>query len=81
MSFICGFLKWNNFFEFSWMGDSQSCSSRQSEWSPLQSRKRRQKIEVFHEVLCRLRELGFEEAAEPGFEDELWAHFNMFPLR
>ncbi|XP_047959594.1 serine/threonine-protein kinase STY8-like isoform X2 [Salvia hispanica] len=63
------------------MGDSESCSSRQSEWSPLQTRKRRQKIEVFHEVLCRLRELEIEEAAEPGFEDELWAHFNMFPLR
>ncbi|KAL1533382.1 serine/threonine-protein kinase STY46-like [Salvia divinorum] len=63
------------------MGDSQSCSSRQSEWSPLQTRKRRQKIEVFHEVLCRLRELDIEESAEPGFEDELWAHFNMFPLR
>ncbi|KAG6390622.1 hypothetical protein SASPL_148360 [Salvia splendens] len=63
------------------MGDSESCSSRQSEWSPLQTRKRRHKIEVFHEVLCRLRELEIEEAAEPGFEDELWAHFNMFPLR
>ncbi|KAH6799880.1 ACT-like protein tyrosine kinase family protein [Perilla frutescens var. hirtella] len=63
------------------MGDSQSCSSRQSEWSPVQSRKRRQKIEVFHEVLCRLRELDVEEAAEPGFEDQLWAHFTMLPLR
>lgn len=70
----------NNFLDF-WMGDSQSCSSRQSEWSPVQSRKSRQKIEVFHEVLCRLRELEVEEAAEPGFEDELWAHFSMLPLR
>ncbi|KAI3464760.1 hypothetical protein Pfo_021423 [Paulownia fortunei] len=63
------------------MGDSESCSSRQSEWSPVQSRKRRQKVEVFHEVLYRLRELDVEEAAEPGFEDELWAHFSMLPLR
>lgn len=84
---FCFFLFWiffsfgvNNSWNF-WMGDSQSCSSQQSEWSPLQSRKRRQKIEVFHEVLCRLRELDIEEAAEPGFEDELWAHFSMFPLR
>ncbi|XP_047976156.1 serine/threonine-protein kinase STY46-like isoform X2 [Salvia hispanica] len=61
--------------------DSQSCSSRQSEWSPLQTRKRRQKVEVFHEVLHRLRELDIEEASEPGFEDQLWEHFNMFPLR
>ncbi|KAG8378000.1 hypothetical protein BUALT_Bualt08G0092600 [Buddleja alternifolia] len=63
------------------MGDSESCSSRQSEWSPVQSRKRRQKIEVFQEVLIRLRELDVEEAAEPGFEDELWAHFSMLTLR
>ncbi|KAL2250033.1 UNVERIFIED_CONTAM: Serine/threonine-protein kinase STY46 [Sesamum indicum] len=63
------------------MGDSEGCSSRQSEWSPVQSRKRRQKVEVFHEVLQRLKELDVEEAAEPGFEDELWAHFTMLPLR
>ncbi|EYU17550.1 hypothetical protein MIMGU_mgv1a004130mg [Erythranthe guttata] len=65
------------------MGDSESCSSRQSEWSPapVQSRKRRQKVEVFNDVLDKLRELDIEEAAEPGFEDELWAHFSMLPLR
>ncbi|KAK6118843.1 hypothetical protein DH2020_047410 [Rehmannia glutinosa] len=63
------------------MGDSESCSSRQSEWSPVQSRKRRQKVEVFNEVLCRLRELDVEEADEPGFEEDLWAHFSMLPLR
>ncbi|CAA0831107.1 ACT-like protein tyrosine kinase family protein [Striga hermonthica] len=63
------------------MGDSESCSSRQSEWSPVQSRKTRQKVEVFNEVLTRLRELDVEEANEPGFEDELWAHFSMLPLR
>ncbi|GFP98238.1 serine/threonine-protein kinase ht1 [Phtheirospermum japonicum] len=64
------------------MGDSESSSSsRQSECSPVQSRKRRQKVEVFNEVLCRLRELDVEDANEPGFEDELWAHFSMLPLR
>lgn len=63
------------------MGDSRSCSSQQSEWSPVQSRKRKQKIEVYNEVLCRLRELDVDEAFEPGFEDDLWAHFNMFSLR
>ncbi|KAL3641041.1 Serine/threonine-protein kinase sty46 [Castilleja foliolosa] len=64
------------------MGDSESSSSsRRSEWSPVQSRKRRQKVEVFNEVLCRLRELDVENANEPGFEDELWAHFSMLPLR
>ncbi|XP_073052849.1 serine/threonine-protein kinase STY46-like isoform X2 [Primulina eburnea] len=63
------------------MGDSESCSSRQSEWSPVQGRKRRQKAAVFNEVLERLKELDVEEAAEHGFEDELWAHFSMLPDR
>ncbi|GER39964.1 protein kinase [Striga asiatica] len=45
------------------------------------TRKTRQKVEVFNEVLTRLRELDVEEANEPGFEDELWAHFSMLPLR
>ncbi|KAK6131333.1 hypothetical protein DH2020_034936 [Rehmannia glutinosa] len=61
------------------MGDSESCSSRQSEWSPVQSRKRRQKVEVFNEVLCRLRELDVEEADEPGFEEDfLLVYIDMF---
>lgn len=69
------------FFVSLFMGDSESCSSRQSEWSPVQSRKRRQKVEVFHDVLDKLRELDVEEGSEPGFEDGLWAHFSMLPLR
>lgn len=63
------------------MGDSESCSSRASEWSPIQSRKKRQKIEVYYEVLRRLRELNGEEALSPEFEAELWSHFSMLPLR
>ncbi|EPS72943.1 hypothetical protein M569_01812 [Genlisea aurea] len=64
------------------MGDSECCSSRQSESSPpFQSRKKRQKFEVFRQVLCRLRELDVEEASEPCFEDELWTHFTMLPVR
>ncbi|KAL6524881.1 hypothetical protein OROMI_030474 [Orobanche minor] len=63
------------------MGESESCSSRQSEWSPVRNRKSRQKVEVCNEVLCRLRELGLEEANEPGFEEELSAHFSMLPPR
>ncbi|KAK4490245.1 hypothetical protein RD792_000905 [Penstemon davidsonii] len=63
------------------MGDSESCSSKQSEFSPVQSRKQRQKAEVFNEVLSRLKELDVEEVYESGFEDELWAHFSMLPIR
>ncbi|KAL6506657.1 hypothetical protein OROHE_022489 [Orobanche hederae] len=70
-----------NYFINYLMGDSESCSSRQSEWSPVRNRKSRQKVEVCNEVLCRLRELGLEEANEPGFEEELSAHFSMLPPR
>ncbi|KAI9200732.1 hypothetical protein LWI28_012444 [Acer negundo] len=57
------------------MGDTESCSSRAVDYFPRQSRKQRQKIEVYNEVLYRLRELNEEETVQPGFEDELWNHF------
>lgn len=38
-------------------------------------------MEVYDEVLCRLKESDDEDAALPGFEDELWAHFNRLPTR
>ncbi|KAI3507107.1 hypothetical protein L1887_21874 [Cichorium endivia] len=65
-------------------GDTESsCSSRASEASPaaVGSRKRRPKVEVYQEVLRRLRESDCEEACQPGFEDQLWAHFNRLPVR
>ncbi|KAM3199767.1 serine/threonine-protein kinase STY46 isoform X1 [Capsicum annuum] len=64
------------------MEDAVSCSSRGfSELSRNHTRKRREKVEVFQEVLRRLRELNDEEVNQPGFEDELWAHFTKLPLR
>lgn len=65
-------------------GDTESCcSSRASEASPaaVASRKRRPKVEVYQEVLRRLRESDCEEACQPGFEDQLWSHFNRLPVR
>lgn len=65
-------------------GDTESCcSSRASEASPaaVASRKRRPKVEVYQEVLRRLRELDCEEACQPGFEDQLWSHFSRLPVR
>ncbi|KAK9075065.1 hypothetical protein SSX86_003384 [Deinandra increscens subsp. villosa] len=66
-------------------GDTESCcSSRVSEASPaaaVASRKRRPKVEVYQEVLRRLRESNCEEACRPGFEDQLWAHFSRLPVR
>ncbi|KAK4490244.1 hypothetical protein RD792_000904, partial [Penstemon davidsonii] len=45
------------------------------------SKNQRQKVGVFNEVLERLRKLDAEEANEPGFQDELRAHFSMLPHR
>lgn len=69
------------FLRISAMEDTESCSSRASESSPCLRRKRRQKVEVYHEVLRRLKESEVEESCRPGFEDELWNHFTRLPLR
>ncbi|KAG4199988.1 hypothetical protein ERO13_A05G182300v2 [Gossypium hirsutum] len=63
------------------MADTESCSSRAVDFAPSQRRKQREKIEVYSEVLCRLRDLNIEESTFPAFEDELWAHFSRLPTR
>ncbi|TYH17475.1 hypothetical protein ES288_A05G194600v1 [Gossypium darwinii] len=63
------------------MADTESCSSRAVDFAPSQRRKQREKIEVYNEVLCRLRDLNIEESTFPAFEDELWAHFSRLPTR
>ncbi|MBA0706476.1 hypothetical protein Golax_018582 [Gossypium laxum] len=63
------------------MDDNESCVSKANDFSPLQSRQQRQKLEVYNEVLRRLRDSDIEEANRPGFDDELWAHFNRLPSR
>ncbi|XP_071728585.1 serine/threonine-protein kinase STY46-like [Rutidosis leptorrhynchoides] len=66
-------------------GDTESCcSSRASEASPggaVARRKQRPKVEVYQEVLRRLKESDCVQAFEPGFEDQLWSHFNRLPVR
>ncbi|GLT75297.1 hypothetical protein SLA2020_470310 [Shorea laevis] len=64
------------------MEDNHSCGSRAQELaSPLQSRPHRQKLEVYNEVLRRLKNSDDEEANRSGFDDELWNHFNRLPTR
>ena len=63
------------------MEDSESCGSRVVESPAANSRQRRRKLEVYNEVLRRLKESNKPEAKEPGFDDELWAHFNRLPTR
>ncbi|XP_024990418.1 serine/threonine-protein kinase STY46-like isoform X1 [Cynara cardunculus var. scolymus] len=40
-----------------------------------------QKLEVYNEILRRLKESNNGEAKKPGFDDELLAHFNRLPTR
>ncbi|KAG7022742.1 Serine/threonine-protein kinase STY46 [Cucurbita argyrosperma subsp. argyrosperma] len=64
------------------MEDNESCGSRAyGSLSPAQSRQQRQKFEVYNEVLRRLKDSVNEETLQPGFDDELWLHFNRLPTR
>ncbi|KAF8405477.1 hypothetical protein HHK36_010383 [Tetracentron sinense] len=63
------------------MDDNESCSSRAMDSSPTHPRQQRQKLEIYNQVLLRLKDLNVEEANLPGFDDELWAHFNRLPAR
>lgn len=67
------------------MEDNESCGSgihhRTSSSIPAQSRQQRQKVEVYNEILRRLKDSGNEEAMQPGFDDQLWNHFNRLPSR
>ncbi|TVU10236.1 hypothetical protein EJB05_43750 [Eragrostis curvula] len=46
-----------------------------------QQQQQRHKLEVYTEVLRRLHDSGMTEARAPGFDDELWSHFNRLPAR
>nr|WIL59881.1 nodulation protein [Melilotus officinalis] len=60
--------------------DIESCGSRavQSHANP---RHHRQKLEVYNEVLRRIQDSDCEDAHVPGFDDQLWLHFNRLPAR
>uniref|UniRef100_A0A7N0UGI1 non-specific serine/threonine protein kinase n=1 Tax=Kalanchoe fedtschenkoi TaxID=63787 RepID=A0A7N0UGI1_KALFE len=61
--------------------DTGSCSSRPVGSSAKQPRHHRQKLEAYHEVLRRVQEWNYEEANLPGFDDQLWHHFDRLPAR
>lgn len=66
------------------MEDNESCSSRAVDDSNNNSnnnRQQRKKVEVYNEVLRRLRESRHPEALTPGFDHQLWSHFNRLPTR
>ncbi|XP_047308465.1 serine/threonine-protein kinase STY46-like [Impatiens glandulifera] len=45
------------------------------------NRLERRKLEAYNEVLRRLKDSDIEEAHQPGFEDDLFIHFNRLPAR
>ncbi|KAL2459932.1 ACT-like protein tyrosine kinase family protein [Abeliophyllum distichum] len=63
------------------MEDNESCNSRVMESVATKNRQQRKKVEVYNEVLRRLKDSNHPEAQEPDFDDQLWAHFNRLPAR
>ncbi|XP_037492898.1 serine/threonine-protein kinase STY17 isoform X2 [Jatropha curcas] len=62
--------------------DLESCGSRAVEsYSQANPRHHMQKLEVYNEVLRRIQDFNYEEANLPGFDDQLWLHFNRLPAR
>ncbi|XP_039012343.1 serine/threonine-protein kinase STY17-like isoform X2 [Hibiscus syriacus] len=62
--------------------DTESCGSRAVDsLAHVNPRHHRQKLDVFNEVLKRIQESNYEEANLPGFDDQLWLHFNRLPAR
>lgn len=63
------------------MEDTESFCSRAWDFMPADNRKQSHKVDVYNQVLHRLRDLSIPETKLPGFEDELWAHFHRLPAR
>ncbi|CAL0314495.1 unnamed protein product [Lupinus luteus] len=62
--------------------DIESCGSRALQSSQnAHARHQRQKLEVYNEVLRRIQDSDCDEAHVPGFDDQLWIHFNRLPAR
>ncbi|XVF62251.1 hypothetical protein PTKIN_Ptkin08bG0202400 [Pterospermum kingtungense] len=63
--------------------DNESCGSRAvdslAHVNP--PRHHRQKLDVYNEVLKRIQVSNYEEANFPGFDDQLWLHFDRLPAR
>ncbi|KAH9626377.1 hypothetical protein KSS87_019304, partial [Heliosperma pusillum] len=60
---------------------AESTPSTAASTAAQNTRQQRQKLEVYNEVLRKLKELNIPEALVPGFDDELWAHFHRLPAR
>ncbi|KAJ4867228.1 ACT-like protein tyrosine kinase family protein [Raphanus sativus] len=68
------------------MEEKESCGSRVmgdilTMSQAAMDRRERMKVEVFEEVILRLRQSDTIDTNLPGFADDLWAHFNRLPAR
>ncbi|KAL0726266.1 hypothetical protein Bca4012_022359 [Brassica carinata] len=68
------------------MEEKESCGSRVmgdilTMSQAAMDRRDRMKLEVFEEVILRLRQSDIIDTDLPGFVDDLWAHFNRLPAR
>ncbi|CAN4107315.1 unnamed protein product [Withania somnifera] len=62
--------------------NNESCVSRVVDSATSSGRYHSKKLEVYFEVLWRLKQQSDNhEALQPAFDDELWAHFNRLPTR
>ncbi|XVF59855.1 hypothetical protein PTKIN_Ptkin07bG0309200 [Pterospermum kingtungense] len=62
--------------------DTESCGSRAVDSvARVNPRHQRQKLDVYNQVLRRIQDSNYEEANLPGFDDQLWLHFNRLPAR
>lgn len=61
--------------------DTESRCSIPVGFSPTLNRNQKLKVNIYNQVLVRLKYSDIAEAQLPGFEDQLWAHFNRLPTR
>ncbi|GJS84495.1 serine/threonine-protein kinase STY46 [Tanacetum coccineum] len=63
--------------------NEESCRSNKSVESSSSSPQRNQmkKLEVYNDVLNRLKDISNDEVNQPGFDQQLLAHFNRLPTR
>ncbi|KAK9946868.1 hypothetical protein M0R45_012311 [Rubus argutus] len=61
--------------------DTESRCSIPLGFSPTLTRNQKLKVNIYNQVLGRLKYSDIAEAQLPGFEDQLWAHFNRLPTR
>ncbi|KAF9621751.1 hypothetical protein IFM89_027605 [Coptis chinensis] len=61
------------------INDNESCGSRSTDLSSNNPWQQKQKLQVYNEVLRRLKDLNNQESNLPGFDDDLWSHFQRLP--